>query len=256
MIENNGTLIIKGDGTISFKDTGAGDKNYGWGSYTIINKGILTIENTSIFNESNIAGPHVAYTIDSYGTLNMDGGEVIFEHGHALRMGAFSNSAVNTTINDGLIKGTRTIMMQLPGKDGASAPEMSLTINGGELITLGEISQGYEYKLNIYAFSNGQSGKNTSINITGGTFNGWSVIDEKMTATMEDKAFSVSGGTFTSDWPIFSYHSDEDLVAAKLAITGGTFATDDCAYYAWDDGYQFVQNESTGYYELKPITAE
>ena len=48
MIANNGTLTIKGNGKISFKDTSAGDPSFGWGSYTIRNNGNLTIENGTI----------------------------------------------------------------------------------------------------------------------------------------------------------------------------------------------------------------
>ena len=53
MIKNNGTLTIvdnseNKEGRITFEDTGAGDANFGWGSYTIGNYGTLTIENGTI----------------------------------------------------------------------------------------------------------------------------------------------------------------------------------------------------------------
>ena len=64
MIENHGSLTIidsKGEGMISFKDTGAGDPAFGWGSYTIFNHGNLvvnsgTIEHTGEHNtpEANV----------------------------------------------------------------------------------------------------------------------------------------------------------------------------------------------------------
>ena len=64
MIENHGSLTIidsKGEGKISFKDTGAGDPAFGWGSYTIYNHGNLvvnsgTIEHTGEHNtpEANV----------------------------------------------------------------------------------------------------------------------------------------------------------------------------------------------------------
>ena len=66
MIVNNNSLTIKDSseektGKISFKDTGKGDANFGWGSYTIENKGQLilvsgTIENATELNtaEKNI----------------------------------------------------------------------------------------------------------------------------------------------------------------------------------------------------------
>ena len=48
MIENNGSLTVTGNGVLSFKDTGAGDPSFGWGSYTINNRGTLVVENGTI----------------------------------------------------------------------------------------------------------------------------------------------------------------------------------------------------------------
>ena len=51
MIENHGSLTIidsKGEGKISFKDSGAGDSNFGWGSYTISNNGNLVVNDGTI----------------------------------------------------------------------------------------------------------------------------------------------------------------------------------------------------------------
>lgn len=51
MIENHGSLTIidsKGEGKISFKDSGAGDSNFGWGSYTISNNGNLVVNGGTI----------------------------------------------------------------------------------------------------------------------------------------------------------------------------------------------------------------
>jgi hypothetical protein len=53
MIVNKGNLTITDNsvaknGTISFKDTGAGDPNFGWGSYTLRNEGTLVVENGTI----------------------------------------------------------------------------------------------------------------------------------------------------------------------------------------------------------------
>ena len=51
MIENHGSLTIidsKGEGKISFKDAGAGDSKFGWGSYTISNNGNLVVNGGTI----------------------------------------------------------------------------------------------------------------------------------------------------------------------------------------------------------------
>ena len=54
MIENRGTLTITGNGTISFKDTGAGDSSFGWGSYTVANYNTLVVENATIENVTTL----------------------------------------------------------------------------------------------------------------------------------------------------------------------------------------------------------
>ena len=64
MIVNNGTLTINdtvGGGKISFKDTGAGDPNFTWGSYTIVNNKKLTVNAGTIENitELNTAAKNV-----------------------------------------------------------------------------------------------------------------------------------------------------------------------------------------------------
>ena len=48
MINNKGNLTITGEGKLSFKDTSAGDPNFGWGSYTVRNEGNLVVENGTI----------------------------------------------------------------------------------------------------------------------------------------------------------------------------------------------------------------
>lgn len=79
MISNDGTLTIMdsvGDGKISFTDTGAGDPNVGWASYTIRNSGTLTVNGG---------------TIEHLGTQTYNGNNAIFHY------------SGTTTINDGVI---------------------------------------------------------------------------------------------------------------------------------------------------------
>ena len=57
MIVNNGTLTITdstGEGKITFKDTGDGDANFGWGSYTIENNGTLNVKSGTIENATEL----------------------------------------------------------------------------------------------------------------------------------------------------------------------------------------------------------
>ena len=81
MIDNKGTLTIKdtkGNGKISFKDTSAGDPNFGWGSYTIRNEGTLTVENGTIEHLGEQAfATHMICAIFQYsGSSTINGGVI------------------------------------------------------------------------------------------------------------------------------------------------------------------------------------
>ncbi|MBE6585357.1 MAG: hypothetical protein E7645_02395, partial [Ruminococcaceae bacterium] len=99
MILNKGTLTITGEGKISFKDTGAGDPNFGWGSYTINNRGTLVVEN---------------------GTIEHLGAQAFATH----MICAIQQSAGSTTINGGVISTPAYRSVRINGGD--------LVINGGE----------------------------------------------------------------------------------------------------------------------------
>lgn len=86
MIENRGHLTIidsKSEGKISFNDSGAGDPQFGWGSYTISNQGTLvvnsgTIEHTGKQNtQDNVAHMYCAIQQNNdKAILTVNGGTV------------------------------------------------------------------------------------------------------------------------------------------------------------------------------------
>ncbi len=78
MIENKGTLVITGNGKISFADTSAGDPTFGWGSYTIYNTGTLVVENGTIEHLGEQAfATHMICAIFQYsGSTTINGGVI------------------------------------------------------------------------------------------------------------------------------------------------------------------------------------
>ena len=107
MITNKGVLTIVGTGKISFKDTSAGDPNFGWGSYTVANYGTLVVEGV---------------TIEHLGDQNKSGNVVHMYS--AIQQG---HGAVSTTINGGTI---------------STPTYRSIRINVGALIVNGGVMEG------------------------------------------------------------------------------------------------------------------
>ena len=124
MIQNNGTLTITGNGKVSFKDTGAGDSTFGWGSYTINNNGgALVVENGTIehLGEQNTPGKvvHMYCAIFQYsGSTTINGGTISTPTYRSVRL--WSGDMI---INGGELNGQ--VWLQ------AVNNSANLTINGG-----------------------------------------------------------------------------------------------------------------------------
>ena len=128
MILNNGDLTITdsvGGGKISFTDTGAGNADAKWGSYTIRNCGNLvvdggTIENLSAQNVTGAAFAHTSLAIFHYsGTTVINGGTVSTPNYRSIRLWSGE-----LTINGGTFDGQVWVQCV---NDTAK-----LTINGGD----------------------------------------------------------------------------------------------------------------------------
>lgn len=233
MITNNGSLTIKDSGTngkITYSYTGTPDTSHGKGNYTIFNNGTLLLQ-SGIVENTTAAMSHASYAVNTGAgaSFTMDGGKVLNVTGHAVRMANFGSGANNMIVNDGYIEGTRAIQMQLPGSDASSAPEMNLKIAGGELKSNDET-----YNLAIYVYSNGQSGENVSIEITGGILDGNVALNGAVTGGMKSGAVKVSGGTIKGEYSVFSYSESSDA-GEKITITGGTFHSFYSLYYMGDN---------------------
>lgn len=126
MIANNGRLTINdsvGGGKISFKDTGAGDPTFGWGSYTIQNNNTLVVNGGTIehLGEQNSATEvkHMICAIFQYsGSTTINGGTISTPTYRSARLWHG-----DMTINGGNFEG----QVWVQAVDDSS----NLTINGG-----------------------------------------------------------------------------------------------------------------------------
>ena len=130
MIVNKGNLTITDNsvaknGTISFKDTGAGDPNFGWGSYTLRNEGTLVVENGTIkhLGEQNPGNGqpnvHMYCAIFQYsGKSTINGGVISTPTYRSVRLWSG-----DMTINGGEFEGQLWLQ--------AVNNNSNLTINGG-----------------------------------------------------------------------------------------------------------------------------
>ena len=185
MIENSGSLTIidrKGGGKISLKDTGAGDSNFGWGSYTIVNKGTLvvgtdesqefTIEHLGEQNSNSVKHMYCALQLAS-GSTTINKGTISTPTYRSIRL-------INgdLTINGGTFNGQ--IWVQNDSNNG----EGHLTINDGTFSPCGADGSS--------VFIENQNAKQTSLSITDGKFT------TKVGATAFSKLGQcITGGTFT-----------------------------------------------------------
>ena len=231
MIKNNGTLTIKDsgvDGKLSFKTTMPSTDN-AYASNTISNYGTITIESGIIENNS-LGG--ACYALDNYAgsTATIEGGKLVAEK-TTLRIFNWTNGdAAKATLN---IEGGEIL-----SKDGygvnfnlGNTPHVELNISGG-IITTNDT----DYNLAVYVVNKG-SAENMTINVTGGTFDGYFALNGVTSTTMAEGAVSISGGTFEGvicyDTPAYGF------------ISGGTFLTDVTAYCA--PGFVCEQNENGTY---------
>jgi len=246
MISNNGTLTINdetGNGSIVYTYTGEPDTTFGKGNYTIINHGTLVINGGEIRNDT-AAMTHAYYTIHTSKNLTVNGGNIIGATCRAIRVFVAGNASYELDINGGYIKGTMALYLQAAGSNAADAPNVNISISGGEFVG----TSGFAY----YTYSNGNSLEKVDIDVYDGNFDGYFALAGGNTDTVEN--VTVTGGTFMGDESndLFTYSTDYETAQAAITITGGTFSSNSAEYYAADDGYEFKQNED-GTYGVIPV---
>ena len=217
MINNKGNLTITGEGKISFKDTGAGDPNFGWGSYTVRNEGTLVVENGTIehLGEQNPGNgqpnKHMYCAIFQYsGKSTINGGTISTPTYRSARLWKGE-----MTINGGTFDGQLWVQ--------AVDNSANLVINGGTFAPRGNDGS------SVYVEN---SSKTVAFAVTGGTF------ETKIgVANAEALAGAITGGTFSA--------TAKENTAAALIATGYVFGEADAnGYYtiADDPATHYINN--------------
>lgn len=202
MIDNNGTLIITGNGTISFKDTSAGDPNFGWGSYTIHNKGTLIVENGTIVHLGEQAfATHMICAIFQYcGSTTINDGTISTPNYRSARLWMG-----DMTINGGNFDGQLWVQ--------AVDNTAELTINGGTFAPRGRDGS------SVF-ITNDQ--RTVGLTVTGGYFN--TKIGSSNTTNFAEGSGMITGGTFTE--------SAKTNTKAELLATGYQFVANGDGTYS------------------------
>lgn len=176
---NSGNKLVvkdsKGTGKISYNYTGAGDSNFGWGTYTIYNSGNIVIDGGTIeivCDLNSSAAAHMYSVVSQYsGSTTINGGKISNPTYRSIRVNGGS-----LVINNGEMEGQ--VWMQ-PYDNNST-----LTINGGIFAPRG-IDGSSVFVTN--------DSKDVTLKVTGGTF------ETKIGCSDYTKAGvkgSVSGGIF------------------------------------------------------------
>ena len=193
MIQNNGTLTIKGNGTISYTDTGNGGE---YASNTIGNSGTLvvegcTVEGCTIENNSSddVAANGYPHVIDNNANLTINGGTLTNNANYStIRIWCTTDEDTAVTINGGTFNGC--IDFQTPN---ASANKGTLTITGGTF----NADTYTNCATRLLGF--GSDVDEMVANISGGAFYGDIRLNKYVGGEFNSKVYSITGGTFAAD---------------------------------------------------------
>lgn len=230
----------------------AGVCSTGTGSALIVNKGGLTIKDSSTEGTGKMtyganptwiydggddySGSYASNLISNFGTLTIESG--YFENAgtgsacYAIDNNSNVDNAI-LTVNGGTIKGKSTAVRQFCN---STTTDNTVNVNGGT------IEGGYA---GIWIQLPGNSGqaKKAALNVTGGTLKGeYAFYDYTYGDVYDAVQYNLSGGTF--DGYIFSYGANMTITdgtyngeidikqtqPSRLSVTGGKFSADICAY--------------------------
>ena len=210
MINNKGNLTITGDGKLSFKDTSAGDPNFGWGSYTVRNEGTLVVEDGTTIEHKGAQtfATHMICAIFQYsGSTTINGGTISTPNYRSARLWKG-----DMTINGGTFDGQLWVQ--------AVDNTAKLTINGGTFEPNGGDASAVFVTNNQY---------DVQFAVTDGTFNG------KVGCSDATKlAGAITGGKFNE--------------AAKNGTNAALLATGFIFGEAGTDGYYEVKDDPSTLY--------
>ena len=234
MIKNRGTLTIIDEpvanstrskvrgganegagkvGRISFKDIGTGDSNFVWGTYTISNYGILTVNGGVIENISE-QNPLSGQVVHMYCAIQQSAGSTIVNSGRVSNP-TYRSIRINKgalIVNGGVMEG----QVWLQPNQG----NVTIEVSGGEFSPRGVDGS------SIFMENNGKNYTVTSAKISGGTF------QTKIGCSIADKTGvkgSITGGTFTQT---AMQNTNKNLFAAA-------------SYFVKDSEGKFILKHST-----------
>ncbi len=224
MIQNNGNLTIKGNGTISYADTGVGG-NYA--SNTIGNSGTLVVEGCTIENNSSadVAANGYPHVIDNSANLTITGGTLTNNTNYStIRIWCTTDDNTAVTINGGTFNGC--IDFQTPN---ASANKGTLTITGGTF----NADTYTNCATRLLGF--GSDVDEMVANISGGTFNGAITLKKFVSGEFNSKVYSITGGTFAAD--------PSEFVAPGYAAVenNGSWKVEEKGWYVDDKGNYHIE---------------
>ena len=203
MINNKGNLTITGNGKLSFKDTSAGDPNFGWGSYTVRNEGTLVVEDGTTIEHKGAQtfATHMICAIFQYsGSTTINGGTISTPNYRSARLWKG-----DMTINGGTFDGQLWVQ--------AVDNTAKLTINGGTFEPNGGDASAVFVTNNQY---------DVQFAVTDGTFNG------KVGCSDATKlAGAITGGKFNE--------AAKNGTNAALLATGFIFGEATDGYYEVKD---------------------
>ena len=241
MFVNNGTLTLKGEGTVRYTYNGTPDSSYGKGNQAISNFGTLVLDGPTVENATEKMS-HALFAIDTRegATFNIVDGAVLCANATAVRMGQFGADANEMTVEGGRIYGNRAVQVHLPSSSATVNPVMTLNVQGGVLESNDET-----YNIGVYVISNGQSAENVTVQIGGeAEIKGSVLVNAAATDTMNDAAIQITGGTIDGIYGVYSYSTDAAKADAVISVTGGAFAVEpnyvDPAYEAKEQDGKYV----------------
>jgi hypothetical protein len=240
-VKSGAELTIR-NGSVIFAATtpdtqwgGEGQPPYpGYANNTIVNSGVLTLENVYLENMTQRGG--ASYVIDNYSgaRLIINEGTRVVQSGGDIAIRMFNGSAgeIDVTVNGGTISGYRAVWIQLASNNAAIAPVMKLTVTGGTLTSADQT-----YNQAVYSYSYGNDMKNVFIDVSGGTFNGDIALTGGQNKT-NIETLNISGGAFNGMYGGFYTYGDVAKSKETIRVSGGSFPADQSYYLA--PGYQTV----------------
>lgn len=203
-INNNGSLTITGNGTVSYEGVGSSNNAYGTNTITNNDGGVLVIDGATLINNT-ATGSSNAIDNAPGSKLTVKSGKLI-----AKQIAVRVRDNADVTIEGGEITGKRAVQIQLFQK--VDAPT-TVNFKGGTMTATDET-----YNLAFYSTSSsGSTFAKTTVNIEGGTFNG-NVYFGGGDKTHKETV-SITGGTFNGEIGRYLANDGWEHIGGYIPVT-------------------------------------